>query len=100
MRLLGTISVGTGATKNNADTAAPFVVPEHDTMLAYVPSATGLTFAHKATADANDFPLGTGGKVVPWVGRDTGRIALWNTTGGTLTCKVYALDKPGVLLNL
>lgn len=95
MRLLGTIAIPNGETKNNATTSAPFAMPENPCTLVYVPSATGLTFAHKASADVNDFALGTAKVVAPWGGRATGLVAAWNTTGGALTLKVFATDVLG-----
>lgn len=100
MRLLGTIAIPAGESKSNANTASPFVMPENPCSLVYVPSATGLTVTHKATATVNDYALGGEKLVTPWAGRATGLVSAWNTTGGALTLKVYATDILGLVITL
>lgn len=100
MRLLGTIAIPAGESKSNATTAGPFTMPGNPCTLVYVPSATGLTVAHKSAADVNDYALGGDKLIVPWGGRETGLVAAWNTTGGALTLKVFATDVSGFVVKL
>lgn len=98
MRYLGTIVVGAGAAEDNSTTASPFTLPKNACSLAFVPSATGLLvrYGAKAAIGANDFPLLADSHSFPWAGRDSGLVALKNPTGGSLSCKVYATDYPGI----
>jgi len=96
MRLLGTITTPAGTSTTNASTAVPFAMPRLPCSVVVVPAATGLTLKFGADSDATQFPLTTVTRSLPWAGRENGRMALWNTTGAPIACKVFATDGPGL----
>jgi len=101
MRLLGTIAAANAASTSNETTTGtgtePFELPKYPCTLFFVPSATGLKLAFKATAVAGDFPLGADSWGLPWAGRESGLVALRNDTGSARTCAVYATDNDGTI---
>lgn len=99
MRYLGTISVPTGQTKTNVSTATPFTLPKDACQLVFIPSGAGCKVHFGAAAGmdtANSAPLGTTYNAMPWRGRDSGEISIYQSSGSTRTVAVYASDGPGV----
>lgn len=100
MRYLGTMNIPGNESRDNSTTVSPFSLPKNPCSLILVPSATGLVvrFGAQASVTADDWPLTDQTYQFPYAGRETGLVALKNTTGGALTCKVYATDVSGILV--
>ena len=98
---LGRIVIAAGVSKNNTNTATPFVIPASTRGIYLLASGDGLRYVSKpdpaatstVAAAATDFPL-TGSQAF---GETTGPlgaplvVAAWNTTGGSLNLDVYAV---------